>query len=141
MNILLRFDDHFGKFKEIPAEFLKIRSSQKLFEFIVEKHHDYLLKVFNEELAKTYLNVNTYEGEIYFSKEKFDSLITLFFHWYAHQYMIYSIEEKKTKVLSEKESISFIKKIFSIKEFLEKKSVESKFHYPKLLELLESKEN
>ena len=88
----------------------------------------------NHELTKTYLNVNEYEGETYFSKEKFESLLDLLYQWFVHQHLATfdKIDPQPDEV---KEVLRFIKKVHSLKEYLQKQAKVGKYHYNKLLEI------
>jgi hypothetical protein len=135
MNILLRIDDKVGRFKEIPEEMLKLRSGKKILEFFVSNNSEFIEQLLKDELATTYLNVNTFEGETYFSKERFEDLLNLLLYWFAFQLDNSEDPDKKSNSVKEKEIIRFVKKLFSVKEYLEKRANEIKYHYDKLYDL------
>ena len=87
-----------------------------------------------EELTNTYLNVNEFEDEIYFSKEKFEDLSLLLFILISRNYFILLLNKKYSKSEFNKEYMRFIKKIFGLKIFLDRQATISKYHFNKLCE-------
>ena len=134
INIMIRFEKIVSELNDNQEEFLKVRSVKKQFEIILDYHSEFISALMNEELIKTYLEVNEFEGELYFNKEKFEDLSLLLFIWISRRYYDIVIKKKTSKGILRKEYVRFTKKIFSIKVFLDRQAVVSKFHFNVLCE-------
>ena len=90
----------------------------------------------NSDLGKTYLEVNTYKGNTYFSKDRFDDLVD-FMTFYVIQK--YSIIDKKILAISGKSDnidIRITKKIYVLNQYLKKLAENSKYLFKDLLDNL-----
>ena len=136
INLLIQFDGKFEKLEEISDEFLKLRSGKKLYEYFLKHEIKYLTEMMNSDLGKTYLEVNTYKGDTYFSKERYDDLVD-FMTFYIIQK--YSRIDKNILGQSRKAKnidIRITKKLYVLNQYLKKLAENSKYLFKDLLDNL-----
>jgi hypothetical protein len=136
INIMLRFNDEFDENFKIPNDFLSLRSSNKLSDFIVKKNSEFIEQFLNEDVVKTYLEINTFEEKTYFSKERFEQLIEVITLWAELKHSDIIKEDIKSKEKLKTELTRFSKKTSLVKKYYLKQSSDSEYLLDNLVENL-----
>ncbi|MCB9260401.1 MAG: alpha-amylase [Ignavibacteriales bacterium] len=136
IDVLLQFDEVLERFVKISDEFLKQRSGQKLYEFVLIDNKEFFEELIKKEIFTTYLEVNTHDGKIYFSKERFEELVEVLTLVYNVRFNKNVESKYKSKLKQKTETVRFIKKLSLIQRYLIKQSDDSEYLFLILLENL-----
>lgn len=135
LNLILQFEDKINSIELIPDEFLKLRGSRKLYDYLLNNNSKYLAEFVESELLKAFLEVNTYQGKTYYSKERLEEFLDFLSVYTTIKFTEFENSNKKTAKLKTV-NLRLSKKIYGVNQFIKKQSDESKYLYDVLLEKL-----
>jgi hypothetical protein len=134
INILLYLEEEELNIKEVPDEFLKLRSPKKIFEFVNLNFNSELKNIIELDLVKNLIQVNNFEGINYFSKEKFEELIDYLTTFFISGYALAISNTKISRIKKTNNILRFARKVLSLNQYLKKEAADSKYQYDVLVE-------
>jgi len=132
--VLLSLKDDFDFSKPLPTKFFRLRNPKKILEFILSEKREIIRELLDSELLLKYLDVNEYNNEKYFSKEKWDELLDGLLNSFCCEYYSSNVKIQKTVSKQRVEQLRFLKKIYLINSYLKKKAISAKFVYSQIVE-------
>jgi hypothetical protein len=136
INVLLQLEEKFEEWDSIPEDFLKQRSNKKLLEIAVANNLTFLKDFFDQELVNTYLSVNYYEGNKYFSKESLEDFLDQLSVHIIFLFNNILVKKIKTKVQQISELERFSKKVFAVNGYVKKSASECGYLYDEFIKVI-----
>ncbi len=137
-NILRRFGKGEPAVEKDLNLILILAGSGNAFSSVIETENmkttfsTFCLNLFTEPLAKTYLNINAYQGTLFFSKESFDELMDWFF-----SIAIFELLKLKPSEESFEKTELKIMEMFKLSDEIKNMAIKSGFKVDLFVELLE----
>jgi len=133
INILLQLEEEYQDLDKLPDEYLKLRSPKKIYELLVDSKKEFMSELMKKELITTFLNVNLYNEKEYFNKESWEEVLDQIHVFSIYKYYNAIQLSTKTKSKQKIEFIRFVKKSYSINNYLKKQAISSKYLFKDLL--------
>ncbi|MFZ1290754.1 MAG: alpha-amylase family glycosyl hydrolase [Melioribacteraceae bacterium] len=119
-------------------EFIKLRSSSKMFQFLIDSNGKYFNEILNSEFTQAYIDVNEYNGKKYFSKERFENLLKFFQLFIINKIYTKQINNPVSDSKNRRIVLRFIKKTILLENYFSKLSIISKFIFSDFMEYFNS---
>jgi glycosidase len=132
INILLKYEKQFEKIKKVETGFARLRSQRKIYESLLKFNARLHVHFLNDEFVSTYIDVNEYKKKVYYSKEKFEDLIEIFFIYSNIKYSELIIKNGQLTVKEKNNYLRFVRKTNQLRKYLLKISIKSKYLFKDL---------
>lgn len=127
LNIFLEIDKKIEFTEANIEDFIRLRGPKKLFNYLVDKEKDFIQEIFNNDFIQSFLDVNTFDGKQYYSKERFEEIVDWFQYFIIIKY-IKSINSNNKLSYKEKSlALRFINKTFVLSAYLKRLSDKAKY--------------
>lgn len=110
INLLLNIDLFLTSASIQYNKFDKLTTKKELAQFFVKYKKDLIKNIFNNDFAKTYLEVNTFEDTVYYNKQRLEELLDWIMALSLMNYI--QIQQKGEKVKPKSKIINFTNNLF-----------------------------
>ncbi|MCP5061392.1 MAG: alpha-amylase [Ignavibacteriae bacterium] len=110
INLLLNVDLFLTTASIKYNKFDKLTTKKEIVQYFVKYKKDLVKNIFNNDFAKTYLEVNTFEDTVFYSKQRFDELLDWIMTLSLMNYI--QIQQKGKRVKPKSKIINFTNNLF-----------------------------